>query len=402
MDIKALIKDKTEEYKEDIISFLIELIKIRSLSGEEKQVALRIKSEMEKVGFDEVFIDGLGNVIGKIGSGKTVIAMDAHIDTVDAGDIELWQINPFKGVIIEDCIYGRGAAGQKGAIAAMVYAGRIIKELGLEDEYTLYVTGTVLKEECEGLAWHYIINEDSITPDFVIITEPTNLNINKGHRGSLKLEITTKGLSCDAGSPQRGINAIYKTLPIIQEIEEQNKNFKSEGALGEASTSVTHINYTTPSRNSIPDQCTIEIHRKTNIGENTRKIVNDIKALRGAENSVVKVVEVERPSYTGVLYPMKKHSPAWILEEDSLLLKASVETYKKMFDKEPKIEKWSMGTNGSATMGVYKIPTIGFGPGNEIFVHGPREHLEIKQLVMACEFYSMFPKRLVKWNKGGE
>ncbi len=402
MDVKTLIKDKAEEYKDDLINFLIDLIKIRSVSGEEEEVALRIQSEMEKVGFDEVFIDKLGNVIGRIGSGKTILAMDAHIDTADAGDTELWQVNPFEATIVDDRIYGRGTAGQKGSIAAMIYAGKIIKELDLEDDYTLYVTGTVLKEECEGLAWNYIINEDNISPNFVVIADATNLNINRGNRGSVNLEIITKGLSCDAGSPQRGVNAIYKTIPIIQDIEEQNKNFKSDGFLGEPSISVTHINYNTPSRSSVPDQCTIEIQRRTMVGESTKKILKETKALKGAENSMVRIVEFQKPSYTGIVYPIDKYSQAWLLEEDNILLKAASEAFKKMFNRDPKIDKWSMGTNGSVTMGVYKIPTIGFGPGNEMFVHGPREHVEIEDLIKASQFYAMFPKRLSKWiNVGG-
>lgn len=396
MDIKEKIIHMAEAYKEDMAGFLIDIIKIPSISGQEQEVALRIKEEMIKVGFDSVFLDGLGNVIGRIGNGKTVIAMDAHMDTVDVGDRELWQLDPFDGIIQDGIIYGRGAADQKSAVASIIYAVKIIKELGLEDDYTLYVTCTVLKEECDGLAWHYIINEDGIVPHFVIITEPTNLNIYTGHRGRVEFEIITKGLSCDASSPQRGINAIYKTVPIIHQLEELNRNFKEDSLLGKASVAVTQIYFNTPSKASIPDECKIKIDRRITTGENSSKALREIKTLKGLENSKVKIVKCKKPSYTGVVYPLNKYSPSWCIENESAFLKAAMETYRKMFDKEPKIDKWRLSTNGSATMGEYKIPTIGFGPGNEIFAHGPREQVAVEQLIKACEFYVMFPQNIIK------
>jgi len=195
---KNKVLELSEKYKENMVSFLRDMIRIPSTSGNEEKVVLRAMEEMKKAGFDEVFVDGFGNLIGRIGNGKTVIAMDAHLDTVDVGNPSLWKVDPFEGDYSNGIIYGRGASDQEAGMASMVYAGKIIKELGLEGDYTLYVVGSAMEEDCDGLCWQYIIKEGIIKPDAVIITEPTNLGIYRGHRGRMELQVKTAGLSCHA------------------------------------------------------------------------------------------------------------------------------------------------------------------------------------------------------------
>ncbi|MCX5774978.1 MAG: M20/M25/M40 family metallo-hydrolase, partial [Firmicutes bacterium] len=154
------------------------------------------KAEMEKVGFDSVKIDKMGNILGYIGHGKHLIAMDAHIDTVGIGDIKNWSFDPYKGYEDDKTLGGRGASDQEGGMASMVYAGKIIKDLHLEDDYTLLVTGTVQEEDCDGLPWQYIIEEDKVRPEFVVITEPTSCRIYRGHRGRMEIKVSTHGISC--------------------------------------------------------------------------------------------------------------------------------------------------------------------------------------------------------------
>jgi len=124
----------------DMIKFMRDLIAIPGESCKEEQVIKRIEAEMKKVGFDEVTIDKMGNIIGRLGSGKTKIMMDAHIDTVGIGDRNAWKIDPYKGDMKDGIIYGRGATDQRAGMVSMVYAAAIIKKLKLEDDYTLFVT----------------------------------------------------------------------------------------------------------------------------------------------------------------------------------------------------------------------------------------------------------------------
>ena len=199
---------KAKAYEADTVRFLMDMVRIPSFSTKEKEVILAIKEEMEMAGFDEVVIDPLGNVIGRIGNGPKVIAFDAHVDTVYPGEPVLWDFDPFDAHMEDGKIWGRGTVDQKGGMASMVTAGRIIKDLGLQEGFTLYFTGTVMEEDCDGLCWQYIIAEDKIRPELVVITEPTNMNIYRGHRGRMEMMVHVKGLSCHGSAPERGDNAI--------------------------------------------------------------------------------------------------------------------------------------------------------------------------------------------------
>lgn len=380
------------KYQDDMVRFLREMISIPSESCEEKEVIQCIKREMEKVGFDEVKIDGLGNIIGRIGNGKTKIAMDGHIDTVGVGDKNAWKVDPYKGKLENGIIYGRGASDQEAAMASMVYAGKIIKELKLQDDYTLYVTGTVMEEDCDGLCWQYIIKEDKIVPDCVILTEPTNLNIYRGHRGRMEMVVKTKGISCHGSAPERGDNAIYKMAPIILEIEKLNQRLANDPFLGKGTVTVSQVFFTSPSQCAVPDSCTIQLDRRLTWGETKESAVKEIESLFKPGTATVEVLSYERPAYTGKVYPTEKYYPTWKLDENSLLLKKAVETYHKCFNSEPKVDKWTFSTNGIATMGMFGIPTFGFGPAHEIYAHSVDDQVPVEHLSKACMFYALFPK----------
>ena len=199
------IKAASEGYKEDMIKFLRALIKAKGESTEEKEKIYLIKAEMDKLGFDKTWIDEMGNVLGYMGTGDMTIGFDAHIDTVGIGEIENWTFDPYEGYEDEETIGGRGASDQLGGIVSSVYGAKIMKDLGLLNEkYKVLVTGTVQEEDCDGLCWQYIINEDKIRPEFVVSTEPTNNNIYRGQRGRMEIRVDVQGVSCHGSAPERG------------------------------------------------------------------------------------------------------------------------------------------------------------------------------------------------------
>ncbi|WP_047267916.1 YgeY family selenium metabolism-linked hydrolase [Marinitoga sp. 1197] len=387
-----------EKYREDIVKFMSKLIKARSYSGEEKEVIQVIKEEMERVGFDEVKIDGLGNILGRIGNGKTVIAMDAHIDTVEVGNPDLWDKDPFSGDWDDEWVYGRGASDQKAGMCSMVYGMKILKELNLLDDFTIYVTGTVMEEDCDGLCWRYIVEEDKIKPDFVVITEPTSLNVYRGHRGRIEFRIKTVGLSAHASAPERGDNAIYKMAKIINEIEKLNEKLHYDPFLGKGTIVVSQIFFKSPSHNAVPDECVIHIDRRLTAGETKESAFEEIREIFKKTGIDAEIVELtySKPAYTGIEYPVEKYFPTWVLEENSDVVQVAKEAYVKTFSEEPLIDKWTFSTNGIATAGVYNIPTVGFGPGDEKYAHAPNEKVKIEHLVKAAAFYANFPKTLVE------
>lgn len=392
------VLDKAEEYKKDISDFLRDIIAIPSESCKEEAVVKRIKSEMEKVGFDRVEIDGMGNILGFIGHGKHVIVMDAHIDTVGIGDKNQWKYDPYIGYEDEEIIVGRGASDQKGGMASMVYAGKIIKDLKLEDDYTLIVTGTVQEEDCDGLCWQYIINEDNIIPEFVVITEPTSCNIYRGQRGRMEIKIQTRGISCHGSAPERGDNAIYKMAPILMELKELSKKLKDDSFLGKGTLTVSEIFFSSPSRCAVADGCTISVDRRLTQGETWEYALEQIRKLPSVRNlrAEVSMYEYSSPSYMGLVYKTQSYFPTWVLEEKHSACQTLIKAYKTLFMKEPLVDKWTFSTNAVSIMGRFKIPCVGFGPGHEDQAHAPNEMTWKRELVNAAAMYAVIPMIYVK------
>lgn len=381
------------EYREDMTKFLRDMIAIPSESCGEREVVLRIKEEMEKVGFDRVDIDPMGNILGYIGNGKHIIAMDAHIDTVGIGDINNWTNDPYEGYETEEVIYGRGGSDQEGGMASMVYAGKIIKDLNLEDDYTLIVTGTVQEEDCDGLCWQYIINEDKIKPEFVVITEPTSTNIYRGHRGRMEIKVTTNGISCHGSAPERGDNAIFKMASILNELKELNERLIDDPFLGKGTLTVSEVFFSSPSRCAVADRCTISIDRRLTNGETWDYAIKQIEGLPSVEAAGAKVemYTYERPSYTGLVYPTECYFPTWVLPEEHPACQTLVESYKNLFKEEPLVDKWTFSTNAVSIMGRYGIPCVGIGPGHEDQAHAPNELTFKDELVKCAAMYAMIP-----------
>lgn len=384
---------KAKENEKNIVKFLRDIIAIPSESCQEREVIQRIGEEMVYVGFDKVEKDPMGNIFGYIGDGKHLIALDAHVDTVGIGDKRLWDFDPYKG--FEDDVYvgGRGASDQKGGMASAVYAGKIIKELGLEGDYTLLVTGTVQEEDCDGLCWQYIINEDKIRPEFVVSTEPTGCRIYRGHRGRMEIKVTTRGMSCHGSAPERGDNAIYKMAPILLELKELNEQLKYDDFLGKGTLTVSEIFFTSPSRCAVADSCTISIDRRLTKGEDRDLALEQIRSLSSVQNAKAEVAmyDYRRAAYTGLVYPTESYFPVWVLDEDHIVCQVLTESYKRLFNKEPVIDKWTFSTNGVSIAGLFNIPCIGFGPGREEFSHAPNEKTIKNELVQAAALYAVVP-----------
>ncbi|MCB2307420.1 YgeY family selenium metabolism-linked hydrolase [Clostridium estertheticum] len=391
---EAEILKRAERNKPDMFKFLRDMIAIPSESCNEKRVIERIKEEMLKVGFDKVDIDPMGNVLGYIGHGKHIIAMDAHIDTVAIGDINLWENDPYKGYEDDEVIGGRGGSDQEGGMASMVYAGKIIKDLNLEGDYTLIVTGTVQEEDCDGLAWQYIINESKITPEFVVITEPTSCNIYRGHRGRMEIKVTTHGISCHGSAPERGDNAIFKMAPILNELKELNERLIDNAFLGKGTLTVSEIFFSSPSRCAVADGCSVSIDRRLTDKETWEYAVQQIKDLPSVKeaNAEVEMYNYERPSYTGLSYPTECYFPTWVLPEQHVACQTLVESYIGLFNKKPLVDKWTFSTNAVSIMGRYNIPCIGFGPGHEDQAHAPNEKTWKDELVKCAAMYALIPK----------
>jgi putative selenium metabolism hydrolase len=210
----------------------------------------------------------------------------------------------------------------------------------------------------------------------------------------MEIKVTTKGVSCHGSAPERGVNAIYKMTPIIQGIEKLNKKLKIDKFLGKGTVVVTKIECQTGSINTVPNQCTIYLDRRLTKGETKQSAVNEIKSVIKNIDAEVAVLSYQVPSYTGYLLPTEKYFPTWVLEENHPLVQSGVQASTLIRGKRPQISKWILSTNGIATLVLFKVPTIGFGPGNEVDAHTSTDHISIEHLKKAAMVYALLPKVL--------
>jgi len=393
MDFR-MIKEKAESYKEDMTRFLRDLIRLPGESCQEKEVVLRIKEEMEKVGFDKVEIDPMGNILGFMGEGETLIGFDAHIDTVAVGNRDNWNFDPYEGYENDQEIGGRGASDQLGGIVSAVYGAKIMKELNLLEGAKVVVTGTVQEEDCDGLCWQYIISESNIKPEFVVVTEPTDGNIARGQRGRMEIRVEVQGVSCHGSAPERGDNAIYKMAEIVAEVKDLNERLLENEFLGKGTLAVSQIFFSSPSRCAVADMCAISIDRRLTDGETYQSALQEISDLPSVKKyqGEVTMYKYDRPSYTGLVYPTDCYFPTWVIPADHAATRAAVAAFKGMYG-DPVVDKWTFSTNGVSIMGRYEIPCIGFGPGKEKEAHAPNEKTWKADLVKCAAVYAAIPQK---------
>ncbi len=384
------IQELAEKYRDYTANNLSKLVKIKSLSMQEKEVQLELKKQMEEAGFDEVFIDGLGNVIGRIGNGKKILAIDGHMDTVDFGNMANWDFDPLSGEIKDGYVLGRGSVDQEGGPASFVTSGRILKELGFDRDLTIYFVGSVMEEDCDGLCWKYIIEEDKIKPDFAISTEPTNLNIYRGHRGRMEIRVVFSGISSHGSAPERGDNAIYKASRAALEIEKLNNRLAYDEFLGKGTVTISEFKSGSPSLCAVADYAHLHLDRRLTWGETKESAVAEVEEAVKDFGGKVEVLYYEETAYTGLKYGMEKYFPTWKIPENHQIVQTGVKAYENLFNKEPKVDKWTFSTNGVTINGIYGIPIIGFGPGNEVMAHAPNEKVPVDDLVKASAFYAAF------------
>ena len=392
MDFNA-VKKTAEGYEKNMTKFLRDLVAIPGESCGEEGVIKRIEKEMKELGFDKVEIDPMGNVLGYMGTGKTLIAYDAHIDTVGLGELSNWKFDPYEGYENETEIGGRGTSDQLGGIVSATYGAKIMKDLGLlSDKYTVLVTGTVQEEDCDGLCWQYIINEDKVRPEFVVITEPTDGNIYRGQRGRMEIRVEVKGISCHGSAPERGDNAIYKMADIVKEVQALNDRLHYDPFLGKGTLAVSQSFYNSPSRCAVADMAAISIDRRLTDGETWEMALEEIRALPSVKKyeAVVSMYKYDSPSWTKCVYPTECYFPTWVIPAEHPATKAMVESYRGMYG-EPLVDKWTFSTNGVSIMGRYNIPCIGFGPGKEAQAHAPNEITWKADLVKCAAVYAALP-----------
>lgn len=394
MNNVAQIQARVGESRAVITQFMREICAIPSMESQIGPVGERIAEEMRALGFDEVRFDKMGNIFGRIGSGARTIVYDSHIDTVGIGDPSAWQWDPFQGKVEDGLLYARGACDEKGSTPGMIYGLAIARDLGLLGGWTAYYFGN-MEEWCDGIAPNSFVEVDPrVRPDFVVIGEPTRMQVYRGHKGRIELKVTAKGRSAHAASNHLGDNAIYKLLPVIAGIRDLEPQLGDHPFLGHGKITVSDMKVSTPSINAVPDEAVIFIDRRMTFGETKEKAVEQVRALipeKDRDQVTVEELFYEEPSYTGFVLPVDKYFPAWALDENHPLVSAGIHTRSQIGLPEAPSGKWDFSTNGIYWAGKAGIPSIGFGPGDERVAHTADECVPLEDVVKATEFYALLP-----------
>lgn len=381
------------EVSNDLLAFAQDLVRIKSYSGHEEQIARFIASKMEVLSFDEVRIDRYGNVLGRIGDGKRVILFDSHIDTVDVIDEDQWSVPPFSGEIVDGYLWGRGSVDMKSGAAASIYSASIAKSQGLVSGKTVYVSCTVHEEDCDGEGLKHLLKEFDIKPDYAIICEPSGNTITTGHKGKAQVIIKTEGISAHSSAPEKGLNAIYEMAEIIQRVERTNLELIRKG--GRKSTlAISQISSTSVSVNAIPSACEVYLDRRMVVGETEQTIRDELEKIIAGKNATWEIGTLHRRTWTGEELTYEPFHLAWEISLHHDLPKSFIEAYGETFGASPeKYDYWDFSTNAVATISS-GIPTIGFGPGEHKLAHMLNESCETSQIVDACAVYTRVINKL--------
>lgn len=390
------ILEKAKAYRDYTAQNLSKMIQVPGFSCTEKERVLLLKKMCEESGMEDLRIDGLGSLLGRVGKGKKKLVFDAHIDTVGVGDPAQWKLPPHSGIVKDGLVHGRGASDQLGGAASMITAARILKEMAYSGDYEVWFAFTTIEEDCDGLCWKYLIEEEKFVPDFVVSTEPTSCRLYRGHRGRMEIQIEIQGISCHGSAPERGESAAYKAARAALAIEKLNAELEPDDDkfLGKGTITVSQIKVHGPSQCAVPDQAMLYCDRRLTWGEDDKLAISQVeKALKAAGVDKFKVFmpEYSQPAYTGLLYKQELYFPTWKIPNDHFLVRSGVDAYTKLYAAAPVVDKWTFSTNLVAVCGRHKIPSIGFGPGDESQAHAPNEINRVDDLEKCAAFYAALP-----------
>lgn len=390
--------------KDDLVQFTQKLVRIPSVSGQEKEVAQTIFNELVEAGLTETWIDEIGNVISVIrGEGKGPdVMLNGHMDVVPAGRIEEWRHEPFGATIDENgIIYGRGTADMKGGLASLIFAMKLLKknvDRGMKLPGNIIFSAVVFEEAAEMFGMEHLcqktLPEKGLTYDVCFLAEPTNGHINLGHRGKVEMVIQTFGKTAHSSRPWQGINALEKMLPVLNQIfTEISPNLPSHPELGQCSITVTNCICRPGTMSIVPDECEISVDRRYLPSETLESIQSDfetlLEKLHQQDNSFdakVRVRTYVEKSYTGLKKEVQKYHPVWLMEKDHPMVVATQEALSKV-GLPAEIGYFTGGVDGAMTAGLLNIPTIGYSGADESLAHTYKEHTSIKTLLQDVEAY---------------
>ena len=318
-----------------LVDFTQQIVRIPSLPGQEGEVATVIQAEMSRLGYDEVWTDKLGNLIGKIsgGDGPTIM-LNGHMDHVDPGRLEDWPYPPFSGHIVDGELWGRASVDMKGPVAAMIYGAALFKQEGLAPPGDILMTVPVM-EEVGGLGSEYL--GQTLQATAAICGEPSHNVLRRGHRGRIGLQVIFHGSPAHASMPHLGRNPHYAAAAFLAQLP--NLTMVENPALGPATVAPTLYATDQKSFNVIPGKVYLDLDWRDVPDESAEAVVAKVQGLldqtmttsEAGVTAEIKIVNKEMTTYTGFrkLFPVV--FPSFILDEDNLFIQAAQKSIGRSF-----------------------------------------------------------------------
>jgi len=384
--MKNFIHFKGMVEEKEVANLLGDLISINSVnpledaSGKgEKELASYVWSYLKNIGVKYIpytVLNERPNIIGIIegkNKGKNIV-LEAHMDTVKVDNM---AIDPFLPKIKEGKMFGRGACYDKGSLASMLLAIKLLKQKGISLNGNVYLAA-VMDEEHKQRGVLHLLNQ-GFKFDAGIVGEPTNLDIIIAHQGCLRWRIITKGISAHSSEPEKGENAIYFMSEVISAIQKRLIPLckeKSHPLIGSPNLSVNIIQGG-DQINTIPNRCFIEIDRRTMPGENNQDILKEVDKFLDKLKKENPLLELEREDPFIISPPMQ-------INRDEEIVRSLFKCIKDNGATEPKIRGVKFGTDAAIFVS-RGIPAAVFGPGSIAQAHSEDEWVEIKQVAQAAE-----------------
>lgn len=395
------LKNLAAEHEAQLVAFCQKLIQTRSMPGEEAEIAKVVREEMQRLEYDDVWQDEVGNVIGVVRGtkGERSVMFNTHLDHVSAGDERGWPFPPFEGRVHDGAIWGRGAMDIKGPTASQVYGPALLKAAGLSPEGDVYVVGAV-QEEVGGLGSIELAR--TVRTDSAVIGEATNNELRRGHRGRIELIVRIEGRSCHASMPERGINPHYSLAAFLSSLE--GVQLAENSFLGRETFAPTLLCTDQTSSNVVPGEVRLHIDWRTVPEREPEAIRQELQclldgALMHGATGKVDVKEEHLRTYTGAERDVPAAFPSFVLQEDSPVLRASAAALEEAFGRPVAIKRWEFATDGGH-LSKAGIPCVGFGPGDETLAHTNQERVPIEQLREAALGNAALALRLTSLESG--
>jgi len=391
--------------KADLVEFTRTIVRIPSFNGEEEEVAKIVLAKLQEFGMDEAWIDGIGNVVAVLrgqGQGPNIL-LNGHMDVVPPGRLDHWRYNPFGAEIDgEGNLRGRGTVDMKGGLAALVFTMKMMKDLraqGVQFPGDIIFSAVVFEEAAEMFGMEYLckttLPQKGLKFDVCYLAEPTGGYVNLGHRGKVEVVVETHGRTAHSSQPWRGINALEKMVPVLDQIfNHMSKNLPSHPELGQCSITITNLICKPGTLSIVPDNCEISVDRRYVPGETLDSIVAEFEEMLGEFkktdpefNATAYIRTFVEKSYTGYEKRVQKHHPAWIIEKDHPYVRKTCQAIKKV-GRIGATGYFVGGVDGALTAGLMGIPTMGYSGADENLAHTYDEHIPIKTLVEDTEAYT--------------